>query len=106
MVTGCRHGEDAIATGNTIAFDPRAAPSGTCELFEDFTNKIYFTTEQDNFEGVNNHEGHRNLKVSHMMSYWTDIDLSEYDDFVPADRADTYNYDLPFSYLYLTDYQD
>lgn len=104
MVSGCRHGEDAIATGDTIAFDPRSAPDGTCELFKDFTNKIYFMTHQNNHEGLNNHEGHRILEVSYMENYWTKIDKSEYNTFEPASRLDTYAGTLPFTYLHPFDF--
>jgi hypothetical protein len=104
MVSGCRHDEDAIATGDTIAFDPRAIPSGTCDLFSDFTNKLYFTTHQNDYEGVNNHVGHRVLLVSDMYTYWIDIDRDFEIDFEPLGRADTYGGDKPFTYLDLADY--
>jgi len=104
MVSGCRHGEDAISTGDTIAFDPSEAPDGTCELFKEFTNKLYFTTHQNNFEGVNNHVGHRNLEVSDMAAYWVDIDMDDPIDFSPNDRLATYTGERPFQYLDLDDY--
>jgi hypothetical protein len=114
MVSGCRMGEDPTSVGDWVHWRPydfdgdvegllqeELITPGSCEMFDKWNHNLYFTVAQRDHFGHNNHEGHRNAKISDFSRDWITIDPQQTAvAYEPMGRLNTNAGDFDDNYYY------